>query len=105
VIRRVTTGDEQGIELFRLHLVDSDLGLRRHLALLPFQLLSRLEPDDRDAMPRLLESVIWLLELRVLKITVEETGNPHSDTSLGRFFDTDDSAYRPIQLIVKLKFG
>ena len=102
VVRRVATRNEQRIELLRARLVDAGLGLRGHLALLALQLLTGLEPDDRNLMALLFERIVGLLELRVLVVNIEYTGNPHSDTSLCMFPDIGGPAYWSPPLIVKL---
>src|SRR5438105_8539979 len=92
VIRRRAARDEEGIELLRAHLVDPGLGLGRDLALLPFQLFPRLEPDHGHAVAFLEEGIVRLLEFGVLEVTVEETRDPHCDTSLLTFPDIKASA-------------
>ena len=91
VVRRVAAWDEERVELIGSDLVDAGLRLRCDRTLLPFQLLAGFQADDRDLVPRLLERVVGLLELRVFVIDVQHAGNSHADTSLSIFSDIGTS--------------
>src|SRR6266550_1343177 len=102
MVGRVATRDEQRIELLRACLVDAGFGLRRDLALLALQFLTGLEANDGDLMALIFERIVGLLELRILVVNIEYTGNPHSDTSLWVFPDIGRPAHWTRSDIVKL---
>src|SRR5438128_3788733 len=82
VIRRLTAGDEQGVVVLRLDLIDRFLDLHLLLALVALQLLTGLHTDDVDLVALLLQPVVRNAELRVLETLSQDASDSHGHSSM-----------------------